>query len=392
MDTTPEPTKSSAIASFLHETEMGPGRNLNKSVRWTQLNGWSEWRERFLEMWRADNEGSPWESIMALVDTSLDQDEWNAAGKASLPDDNDTNGNSTDEYESGDEERDRDDDKGKRSSKVREQEKKKKQKQKEDQKQGKNRRQETTKKRDRDDPEILDMKTITAARLALFDFSKKLQCLPQQLYFKYQGVNYEKPVGICLMQDKSRLILIMLSPYSLYRVIRDPACKGYARSFIAVLALLLRFRRADSALQKCISIKITPAQGEARDALDDYLQNLSSNGSGLRVRSNTFDGLLFQLFVTLLEEEIPLERKLDTPMELARLFSNLMDDGGVKDASTSTQTLAANQYMLRTIGIQTGRLAFEGKRTYEPWSSKDNFVGGEVTQVLTDSNELKLHE
>lgn len=148
----------------------------------------------------------------------------------------------------------------------------------------------------------------------------------------------------------------------------------------------------DLALQKCISLKITQAQKAARDALDEYLQDLSSDRETFTVRSNIFDSLLFQLLVTLLEEEIPLERKLDTPMELARLLSNLVDDGGIKDASTATQTLAAHQYMLRTVGIQKGRLAFENTSVYKPWVSKNIFVGGEVIQEPNRSNQPKLHE
>lgn len=179
-------------------------------------------------------------------------------------------------------------------------------------------------------------------------------------------------------------------PYSLYRAITKGSYGRYARWFNAAAALLLQLKIAPCKVQQSFRIVITVQQKEARDALHDFL--LSQKVID-QADQDALSILFHSLLVSFLTQELPLQERLRSVMEVARLISCIHDDGGIINARSVTSLLAGYQYGLRTICVHHTRLQYEEKEKYVAWKpeSKDEWMGGEVV-IGTEAAGKSFHE
>jgi hypothetical protein len=167
----------------------------------------------------------------------------------------------------------------------------------------------------------------------------------------------------------------------LYRVINESNYGRYARWFNAAAALLLQLKIAPQDVQRSFRIVITAQQKEARDALHDFLlaqQDIE------QADQDDLSTLFHSLLVSFLTQELPLQEKLSSVLEVARLIFCIHDNGGIISARLVTSLLAGHQYALRTICVHYTRLQYEEKEKYVAWKpeSKEDWVGGEVVRGI----------
>jgi hypothetical protein len=134
-------------------------------------------------------------------------------------------------------------------------------------------------------------------------------------------------------------------------------------------------------VQQSFRIVITVQQKEARDALCNFL--LSQEDID-KVDQNALSILFHSLLVSFLTQELPLQERMTSVMEVARLISCIHENGGIINARSVTSALAGYQYGLRTTCIHHTRLQYEEKEEYVAWKpeNKDEWVGGEVVRGI----------
>jgi hypothetical protein len=139
-------------------------------------------------------------------------------------------------------------------------------------------------------------------------------------------------------------------------------------------------------LQSSFRLVITAQQKEARDALYNFLISQEDVNTA---NQDTLSTLFHSLLVSFLIQELPLQEKLTSIMELARLISCIDESGGIVDAEDVTPLLAGYQYGLRTICLHHTRLQYEKNEKYVAWKprSKEELVGGEVMESTEAAGE-----